>query len=140
MRNDNGYQVLVIDAAVEEAAHLLLGLDPSVTVVRLEPGEDRGLAAVLDALAGLDDIASLHILSHGGEGSLTLGGQVLDGASLSAATADLKALGAKLSSGGDLLLYGCSVASGDGRAFVDALAAITGRDVAASDDLTGAAM
>ena len=54
---------------------------------------------------------------------------------------DLATLGGALSASGDILLYGCDVAAGaDGLAFVNALANATGADVAASTDLTGAAV
>ena len=44
-----------------------------------------------------------------------------------------------MSESGDILLYGCDLASGvEGVALVDQLAGIVGADVAASDDLTGA--
>ena len=40
----------------------------------------------------------------------------------------------------DLLIYGCDLgSSAEGEMFVESVAAITGADVAASDDLTGAA-
>ncbi|MFZ4526239.1 MAG: DUF4347 domain-containing protein [Chlorobium sp.] len=49
-------------------------------------------------------------------------------------------MGSSLSPSGDILLYGCNVAAGaEGLAFVDALARLTHADVAASDDVTGAA-
>jgi len=45
-----------------------------------------------------------------------------------------------LTDSGDILLYGCDVAQGEiGQAFIEQLAQLTGADVAASTDLTGAA-
>ena len=47
-------------------------------------------------------------------------------------------MGSALSKTGDLLLYGCNVAKGDdGLAFINTLSALTGADVAASNDITG---
>ena len=54
--------------------------------------------------------------------------------------ATLSQIGSALSPTGDILLYGCNVGAGaEGRAFVDAFAALTGADVAVSDNLTGSA-
>lgn len=51
---------------------------------------------------------------------------------------ELAQIGAALNNAGDLLLYGCNVAQGElGQSFLARLAAATGADVAASDDLTG---
>ena len=57
-----------------------------------------------------------------------------------ARAAQIASWGDALSADADVLLYGCDVAaSADGRALVGGLAQLTGADVAASDDLTGAA-
>ena len=53
----------------------------------------------------------------------------------------LAAVGSHLGESGDILLYGCNVAaSAAGQSFVQDLARLTGADVAASDDLTSAAV
>ena len=50
----------------------------------------------------------------------------------------LQQIGASLTVGGDILLYGCNVAeSATGLRFINRLAHFTGADVAASDDTTG---
>ena len=50
----------------------------------------------------------------------------------------IKGWGAALTADADILIYGCNVAQSDaGRSLIDALARLTGADVAASDDLTG---
>src|SRR5690606_28436430 len=51
----------------------------------------------------------------------------------------LAAIGAALNADGDILLYGCQVAEGDaGARFLETLANLTGADIAASIDYTGA--
>ncbi|MFM8524156.1 MAG: DUF4347 domain-containing protein [Cyanobacteriota bacterium] len=53
-------------------------------------------------------------------------------------TSEFGSLGRHLNPGGDLLLYGCNLASGvEGRSLIARIADLTGRDVAASTDLTG---
>ncbi len=99
-------------------------------------GDVGEITAILAGRSGLD---AIHLVSHGAPGRVWLGDDALDDATLSADSADFRAWGAALNPGGDLLLYGCDVAAGDGQAFVTELARLTGADVAASTDRTGAA-
>lgn len=104
-----------------------------------------------DALAQMVEILSLnyeagsveaiHVLSHGSSGSLLLGSLTLDNSTLEGHAEALGALGRALSENGDILLYGCDVASSAvGVNFISRLAQVTGADVAASDDPTGATL
>jgi VCBS repeat-containing protein len=134
---DQRTEVVIIDAAVSDPDTLLQGMDPDIEIVRLDPG--AGIADIAAALAGRADIDALHLISHGGPGALHLGGETIDLAALASHADSLAAIGDALGPDADLLLYGCAVgADGDGQAFVEALADMTGADVAASDDLTGA--
>lgn len=55
-------------------------------------------------------------------------------------TSQLAEIGSYLGEGGDIRLYGCDIGAGAaGQTLVDELARLTGADIAASDDLTGAA-
>jgi hypothetical protein len=63
---------------------------------------------------------------------------VLDQAGLARYAEAMHDWGAALRDGGDLLLYGCDVWAKARQGFVDALAAASSADVAASTDLTGA--
>jgi hypothetical protein len=63
---------------------------------------------------------------------------VLDLSTLQQHAAQIQGWSSALTQNADLLIYGCDVAqSTNGRSFVDALANLTGADVAASADLTG---
>jgi Ca2+-binding RTX toxin-like protein len=131
--------IVFIDSRVQDQDILLSGLGPDIQVVCLDPSQD-GLAQIAQALQGLVDQDAIHIVSHGAAGKLFLGGATLSGANLGAYGDELSAIGAALAEGGDLLLYGCNVAAGAaGRRFIDRLAGLTGADVAASTNLTGAA-
>jgi len=132
-------EVAVIDAAVRDADAIRASLGPDVDVITLDANRD-GLRQIADALAGRDDIDGLHIFSHGGDGLLYLGNTLLNDRSLDAHADALRTIGESLSSDGDILLYGCEVGRTEtGQAFLNRLADITGADVAASDDDTGAA-
>ncbi len=97
-----------------------------------------GIEQITNALANQKDIVSVQILSHGSEGSLKLGTDVLNGNNIENFNTQLKQWGNALTENGDILLYGCDVAAGEtGKNFVKRLSELTGADVAASNDLTG---
>ncbi|MCP4167372.1 MAG: DUF4347 domain-containing protein, partial [Chloroflexi bacterium] len=81
-----------------------------------------------------------HIVSHGAPGQVVLGGLKLNTESLNTERSAIAAWGDSLVSTGDILLYGCSIGQGQvGDEFVQQLAAVSGVDIAASVDPTGAA-
>ena len=93
-----------------------------------------------EALAHRTDIQAIHIVGHGEAGALSLGSALLRVDNLDAYAGELGAIGRALAPGGDIQLWGCQVGAGaEGQAFIQALAEVTGADIAASDDLTGSA-
>src|SRR6185503_17195423 len=106
-------------------------------VVVIDSGRD-GLEQIDEALVGREDIAALHIVSHGDDGRLQLGAGLLDAAALDARAAELSGWRGALTSDADILLYGCDIGAGaGGLALVQTLSGLTGADVAVSDDATG---
>lgn len=131
-------QILFIDSRVANIDSLLAQVDPSYEVVLLDSAE-AGLTQIAKALEGRTGIEALHVLSHGGAGFLNLGQFSVDKLTLSESAQVLSSISSSLTANADLMIYGCDVAAGEaGRAFIDALAAATGADVAASVDPTGA--
>ncbi|MCA0422558.1 MAG: tandem-95 repeat protein [Proteobacteria bacterium] len=132
--------VYVIDANVDQADTLIAGLPADAVIIRIDSTSD-GVAQLAEALEGMNNIGSLHIFAHGEAGSLSLGASVLDQASMETLyRATLAGLGTHLSADADIMIYGCNFAAGaEGQAAADTLAALTGADVSASTDLTGAA-
>lgn len=103
-------------------------------------GQRDGLDQMVDHLRGRAALDAIHVLSHGEVGRVQLGATWLDEATALVRRDALASIGQALRPGGDLLLYGCAVASdGSGIGLLDALRAATGADVAASRDATGAA-
>ena len=132
--------IVFIDSRVQDTATLLQGLQPGTEVVFLQAGQD-GLAQMAAALGDRGDVAAVQVIAHGSAGQLWLGSSFLDNAALQRpeVQAQLAALGLGLTADGDLLIYACNTAQGsEGAQFVSTLAALTGADVAASDDRTGA--
>ncbi|MDQ7089521.1 MAG: DUF4347 domain-containing protein [Methylococcales bacterium] len=131
-------EVVVVDTSIQNYQLLLESVNPESEIIYIDPTQD-GIIQMADALRGRKDISALHILSHGSEGSLALGTSLLNGETISEYQALLAEIGESLTDNGDILFYGCNVADGTtGVAFVSELAEITGADVAASDDVTGA--
>nr|UKE83397.1 DUF4347 domain-containing protein [Pectobacterium sp. PL152] len=132
-------EVAFVDTSVKDYETLVSGIKPGVEVVLIDGSRD-GLQQMADWAATHTGYDAIHIFSHGSEGKVNLGTQVLTESSLksSEVQAQLAALGAALTTEGDLLLYGCDIAGGaQGDAFLANLAQATGADVAASVDVTG---
>ncbi len=126
--------------SVSNVDQLIAGIDPAVEVVMIDATGD-GVEQIAAALAGRSGIDAIHILSHGDQGQLFLGDDVLDAASMQGEHLDeLTAIGQALSEDGDILIYGCDFTGGEaGLEAAILLGSITGADIAASTDDTGAA-
>ncbi|HJR28897.1 MAG TPA: DUF4347 domain-containing protein, partial [Pseudomonas sp.] len=132
-----GQSVVFVDSRVKDAASLLQGVAPGTQVVQLDASKD-GLQQIADYLDGHQGISSVQIIAHGNAGDLWLGNSYLSADNVAARSAVLAEIGKDMNVGGDILIYGCYTAEGErGLSFVDSLAQMTGRDVAASSDRTG---
>ena len=108
------------------------------TVLNLDQDADA-IWQISAQLSTMRNVGVIRLISHGADGALMLGNQVLDKQVLHLRSSEIAHWGASLAPDADLLLYGCSVAStADGRAFVSDLAALTGANAAASTNPTGA--
>ncbi len=135
----NTTEFLFIDVNVDDKQTLIDNAAANVKVVELNNQTDV-LTQIATALQGQTNLNAIHIISHGSEGELNFANGTLNSANLSTYATQLKKIGASLSKDGDILLYGCDVAKGDdGSAFINSLSKLTQADVAASNDLTGAA-
>lgn len=133
------HELLFIEGNVADLQTLINSANPDTEIHVLDAAQD-GLAQIAAILAGRSGIDALHLISHGSSGSLQLGTLSLNTQNLSDHAAALASIGRALSADADILLYGCEVGKGTtGAAFIDALAQATQADIAASDDLTGAA-
>ena len=133
-------ELVVIDGNVSNSSQIASALEGNSnrTVIVLPPGEDS-LADLTEAVRRYSGVQSLHIISHGEEGRLQLGGRDHDAVSVGADIAIWRDLAKSLKPDADILLYGCNIARGDqGRALLKAVATATGKSVAASNDQTGA--
>ena len=130
--------IVFVDGQLPNAGVLASNIASGARVVVLDPN-GNALQQIQDAVAGRNDIQSIHILSHGSQGDITLGNLHLNQSTLAAHADALTAIGSSLTADGDILIYGCDIGAGsDGKALVDEIARITQADVAASTDATGA--
>jgi hypothetical protein len=126
-----------IDARVNDSQALISGLQSSDQWTMIDAKLD-GLDQMATALAQVKNLAAIHIISHGAESALILGSSALNLANIHSYQAQLAVIGASLAPQGDLLLYGCDVATGsEGLQFIQTIAQLTGADVAASTDKSG---
>ncbi|TVO53274.1 cadherin-like domain-containing protein [Denitromonas halophila] len=134
-------EIVFIDASIDNAEQLLGALDRDLSTLDIIwlDADANGLDQISAALAGRTDIGTIHILSHGSSGQLALGNSTVDTTALTQRASSIAGWTSALSDDADILLYGCDVAAdATGLGFIETLARLSGADVAASDDLTGA--
>lgn len=132
-------ELLFVDSGLGDVSAMLGGLREGVQVVVLEAGRDAW-QQIADTLAGYSGLSAVHLVSHGSEGALILGGTRYDTAALLERGDQFAQWQASLAAGADILLYGCDVAAGEaGGLLLESLARLTQADVSGSSDSTGAA-
>ncbi|MBW2281606.1 MAG: DUF4347 domain-containing protein [Deltaproteobacteria bacterium] len=131
-------EIVFIDSRTPDASQLVADLRNSeqagrnIEVVLLD-AETDGIAQISDALAGRTDLDAVHIVSHGDDDSLLLGGTTLDAENLDGYSTAVFGWGESLADDADLLIYGCDLASGEGgRALAEGLGQLTGATPASS--------
>ncbi|MEO6680144.1 MAG: DUF4347 domain-containing protein, partial [Pseudomonas sp.] len=132
-----GQSVVFVDSRIKDTDSLLKGVAPGTEVVTLDATKDglQQIAAYLDTHQG---VSSVQIIAHGSAGDLWLGNSYLSADNVAARSDVLAQIGKDMNVGGDILIYACNTAAGDrGVSFVDSLAQLTGRDIAASTNRTG---
>ncbi|MES3024950.1 MAG: DUF4347 domain-containing protein, partial [Pseudomonadota bacterium] len=133
-------EVAFIDTTIPGWQTLAAAIRSGVELVMLDPTRDA-FTQMAEHLQGRQGLDAIHLITHGSEGAIMIGGQSFGGAELAQRGTDLAAIGRALGANGDLLLYGCDIGAGSaGAALLGALAEGSGADVAASTDATGAAL
>ncbi|MDX5300021.1 MAG: DUF4347 domain-containing protein, partial [Gammaproteobacteria bacterium] len=131
-------EIVFVDTAVADFQRLVGELPDTVEVVLIAQGQN-GFQVIADTLAGRSGVDAVHILSHGDTGRIQLGGEWMDAQSLSTQAESLSRIGTALSEHADILLYGCETGADQaGEHFIRTLSDLTGADVTASSDKTGA--
>ncbi|MGM9428226.1 Ig-like domain-containing protein [Hydrogenophaga sp. MI9] len=128
-------EIVFVDSRVPDPQSFATG-GREVVVLTLD---QDGLVQMAAALSGRSGVAAVHIVSHGGDGYLTVGNANIDADSVqSYHLAALQTLATSLSADGDILIYACDFASSaNAQNVLQLLAQYTSADVAASTDTTG---
>ncbi len=134
-------EILFADPSIAGYEHLIAGLDPSVEVVLIESHRD-GLEQIAATLRKRQSIDAIHLIAHGAPATLQLATAHLTLDSMVTVYADaLLAIRQALTPEADFVIYGCNFGAGSlGQVAVTTLSVLTDADIAASDDLTGAAV
>ncbi|AKJ70742.2 hypothetical protein PATSB16_03040 [Pandoraea thiooxydans] len=132
-------QVVFINGNVADLQTLVAGLPAGTQYVVLDSTKD-GLLQIEQYLQTHSGVSAIHLVSHGSDGNVQVGSTWLNQGDIAAYSAELTQIGAAMRPGGDFLIYGCDVAqNADGKALVQQIASISGLNVGASTDATGAA-
>jgi Ca2+-binding RTX toxin-like protein len=130
-------RLVLIDSTVGDRQTLINSVAPGTAVMVLDADRD-GVEQITAALAVVDGLESLHIVSHGTPGCLSLGNTQLSLSTLSQYAPQIEAWNAAIAPNASILLYGCNVAAGDaGAEFIESLQALTHANIGASQTLTG---
>jgi VCBS repeat-containing protein len=130
-------QIIIIDESVKDRETILQGID-TTTPIHILDSEWSGVEQISNILSSYQNLDSVHIISHGSAGSITIGSTTLNNNTIDTYQTGLQQWGKSLSTSGDLLLYGCEVGKGeDGITFIQDISRLTEADVAASNDVTG---
>ena len=138
------HEIAFVDTATPDYERLVAAMRESATAqgrsleVVLIDSKSDGIRAITEALGQRSDLTAVHVVSHAADGTVQLGAARLDFVTLAAHASSIKGWGNALTENADILFYGCDLAAtAEGKSLLQAVARLTGADVAASEDLTG---
>ena len=137
-------ELIFVDAATPDYADLVSSIntdtpDTDYQIFVLQSDRD-GIEQMNEILSGLQEVDAIHLVSHGNETGFQLGTSWVDQNALSANSERIDGWSSFLADDADILIYGCNLAADEtGQQLIEAIAGLTGADVAASTDLTRAA-
>ena len=136
-------ELIVIDSGVQNGdalvGEILENNRSTAFEIRVLDNDADGIDQITQLLAQSNGkYDAIHIISHGDEGQVTLGNTQLTNDSFTSYVDELASWSSALTDDADLLFYGCELAANeDGKSLIESISALTGADVAASDDITG---
>ncbi|WP_189586356.1 DUF4347 domain-containing protein, partial [Litorimonas cladophorae] len=133
----NGAGLVFIDQSVEGWESLAAEIPDGYETIFI-PADADGLEVITTTLANRNDVAAIHILSHGQSDQLTLGTSIITAETLQGEHADdFAGIASSLTESADILIYGCDF--GQNSDALSLMADLTGADIAASTNDTGSA-
>ena len=135
-RNDRK-NIVFIDSQVKDYREITKSFRENTEVYLINSNED-GFKRINEILQDRENINALHLIGHGSAGQILFGNAFLNNDTIDNYKSTLSSIGQSLTDTGDILFYGCNVASTDqGQLLIKKISEITKADIAASDDLTG---
>ena len=136
VRNDRK-NIVFIDSAVQDYEVIINSFKENTEFYLINTTED-GFKKINETLKDRENIDALHLIGHGSAGEILFGNAFLNNETIDSYQSTLASIGQSLTTSGDILFYGCNVASTDqGELLIKKISEITKADIAASDDLTG---
>ena len=136
IRNDKK-NIVFIDSAVEDYETITSSFKENTEFYLINANED-GFKRINEILKDRENIDALHLIGHGSSGQILFGNAFLNNDTIDSYQTTLTSIGQSLTTSGDILFYGCNVASTDqGEILIKKISEITKADIAASDDITG---
>ncbi|NND60700.1 MAG: DUF4347 domain-containing protein, partial [Gammaproteobacteria bacterium] len=138
-------ELVIVDSATPDFEQLIADIrgnsnDARHLEIAVLDSNTDGVSQISALLNQHNGLSAVHIFSHGSAGNIFLGDTELDLDGVLSNARAIQAWGDALTDAGDILLYGCDLAANNrGSDMLALLSDLTGADVAASDDLTGAA-
>ncbi|NDB78922.1 DUF4347 domain-containing protein [archaeon] len=133
----NKKNVVFIDSAVPDYETIINSFKENTEFYLINSNED-GFKKIDEILTNRKDIDGLHIIGHGSAGQILFGNAFLNNETIDNYKSTLTSIGQSLTKSGDILFYGCNVASTEqGELLIKKISEITKADIAASDDITG---
>ncbi|MCA9063572.1 MAG: DUF4347 domain-containing protein, partial [Planctomycetaceae bacterium] len=137
----SGRQLVVIDSRVQDWQALVNGLVEQASgqfeFLLLTPNVD-GIQQITDTIAQWNDVAAIHLVSHGSDSSLLLGSRILSADNIALSAQQITQWQYSLTADADILVYGCDLAGNDdGRELLESIHVLTGADIGGSSDVTG---
>ncbi|MFD2270020.1 DUF4347 domain-containing protein, partial [Vibrio thalassae] len=131
------YEVVIIDSGVKNSELLLRGLKREADIFYLMKEED-GIDNIYKIIKEKENISTLHIVSHGENGTVHLGNARLNIKNINFYKDTLSKWNGSFEKDGRIILYGCNIAYDvHGKSFINTLKEIINLDIYASDNLTG---
>ena len=136
VRNDKK-NIVFIDSAVEDYETITSSFKENTEFYLINSNED-GFKRINEILKERKNIDALHLIGHGSAGQILFGNAFLNNETIDNYKSTLTSIGQSLTTSGDILFYGCNVASTEqGEILIKKISEITKADIAASDDITG---
>ena len=136
-RDQNKKNVVFIDSAVSDYETIINSFKENTEFYLINSNED-GFKRISEILNDRNDIDGLHIIGHGSAGEILFGNAFLNNDTITNYQSTLASIGQSLTTSGDILFYGCNIASTEqGEILIKKISEITKADIAASDDITG---